>query len=354
MIATHDQRFLAPAWGISVALHSTAVGLALLLSAQVKPLIQEDIFTWDVAFVEPVHSQPSSEPVAPVVKSVKSAPPIAAAQLVEPPSDMVTTPVAPRHVVQMVHPVVEPVKPVEQKIEQLQPKVEPVPQKVVEVEQPKVESVVQTVAVAETKEPEPVKHAEPVAAQNHPVVAAAVSEPADVSPQHRVAAEAAAVPSYHETVAHQTPTHETHHESHPAGAHETARTAQEAVVAAPPSGGSAVAEAPVLVAKAVVPGANTKGDHTWLAESLYRRVAELRRYPASARLNGQEGRVVLKAVIRSDGHLADVSVQKSSGYSVLDAAAMEAVRLACPLHMKHAIGKPQIVVSLPIVYSLAN
>ena len=38
----------------------------------------------------------------------------------------------------------------------------------------------------------------------------------------------------------------------------------------------------------------------------------------------------------------------------LDEAAIEAEKLACPLHMKHAIGKPQIVVSLPIVYSLAN
>jgi TonB family protein len=35
--------------------------------------------------------------------------------------------------------------------------------------------------------------------------------------------------------------------------------------------------------------------------------------------------VIVKAVIRSDGQLADVFVQKSSGYSVLDeAAAMEA------------------------------
>jgi protein TonB len=95
-------------------------------------------------------------------------------------------------------------------------------------------------------------------------------------------------------------------------------------------------------------------DLRWLAESLWRRVAELKRYPNSARMNGQEGKVILKAVIRSDGQLADVSVQKSSGYHVLDEAAIEAVKLACPLHMKHAIGKPQIVVSLPIVYSLAN
>ncbi|HEY5931688.1 MAG TPA: energy transducer TonB, partial [Nitrospira sp.] len=112
-------------------------------------------------------------------------------------------------------------------------------------------------------------------------------------------------------------------------------------------------EVPISQA-APAPGHEAKADNRWLAESLWRRVAELKRYPNSARMNGQEGKVILKAVIRSDGYLADVSVQKSSGYSVLDAAAIEAVKLACPLYMKHAIGKPQIVVSLPIVYSLAN
>ena len=112
--------------------------------------------------------------------------------------------------------------------------------------------------------------------------------------------------------------------------------------------------APVQVTRAAGPSAEAKIDHQWLAESLWRRVAELKRYPNSARMNGQEGKVILKAVIRSDGQLADVFVLKSSGYAALDMAAMEAVKLACPLHMKHAIGKPQIVVSLPIVYSLAN
>ncbi len=106
--------------------------------------------------------------------------------------------------------------------------------------------------------------------------------------------------------------------------------------------------------KASVSGSELKMDHRWLADLLWRRVAELKRYPNTARMNGQEGKVIVKAIIRSDGHLADVFVQKSSGYSVLDAAAVEVVRLACPLHMAQAIGKPQIVVSLPIVYSLAN
>jgi protein TonB len=111
---------------------------------------------------------------------------------------------------------------------------------------------------------------------------------------------------------------------------------------------------PLRMRETQVSGTAAKVDNRWLAESLWRRVAELKRYPNSARINGQEGKVILKAVIRSDGQLADVFVQTSSGYSALDQAALETVRLACPLHMKHAIGKPQIVVSLPIVYSLAN
>jgi protein TonB len=114
------------------------------------------------------------------------------------------------------------------------------------------------------------------------------------------------------------------------------------------------AETPTQVAPAAPAQPEARMDHRWLAESLWRRVAELKRYPASARLNGQEGKVILKAIIRSDGHLAQVSVQKSSGHHILDSAAMEAVKLACPLHMKHAISKPEIVVSLPIVYSLTN
>jgi periplasmic protein TonB len=81
-------------------------------------------------------------------------------------------------------------------------------------------------------------------------------------------------------------------------------------------------------------------------------VAELKRYLSSARMSGQEGIVILTVVIRSDGHLAEVSIQKSSGHELLDAAGIEAVKLACPLHMKHALDKPQIVVSLPIVHSL--
>ena len=90
------------------------------------------------------------------------------------------------------------------------------------------------------------------------------------------------------------------------------------------------------------------------AESLRRRLAEVKRYPSAARLNGWEGKVVLRAVIRADGHLSEVKVHRSSGYEALDNAAMEAIRLVCPLHMTNAMGSAEVAVYVPIVYSLGG
>ncbi|TKB57120.1 MAG: energy transducer TonB [Nitrospira sp.] len=95
-------------------------------------------------------------------------------------------------------------------------------------------------------------------------------------------------------------------------------------------------------------------DHGWLAESLRRRVSELKRYPSTGRLNGLEGRVVLRVVIRADGHLSEVTVHKSSGHEALDNAALESIRLVCPLHMHQPLGTSEVAVYIPIVYSLGG
>ena len=107
-----------------------------------------------------------------------------------------------------------------------------------------------------------------------------------------------------------------------------------------------------VVARVATPRPATKADYGWLAESLHRRIIELRHYPSTARLNGWEGKVVLKVSIRQDGQLKDVEVVKSSGHESLDQAAMEAVRRACPLHMKHELTAPMVVLHLPVSYSL--
>ena len=107
-----------------------------------------------------------------------------------------------------------------------------------------------------------------------------------------------------------------------------------------------------VVAQAAVARPAAKADYGWLAESLHRRIIELRHYPSTARLNGWEGKVVLKVSIRNDGQLKSVEVVKSSGHESLDQAAMEAVRRACPLHMKHELTAPMVVLHLPVSYSL--
>jgi TonB family C-terminal domain len=97
-----------------------------------------------------------------------------------------------------------------------------------------------------------------------------------------------------------------------------------------------------------------KADNSWLVESLRRRLAELKHYPSTARLNGWEGKVVLRAVIRADGHLSEVKVHRSSGHESLDNAAMETIRLACPLHLQQPISASELAIYVPIVYSLAS
>jgi protein TonB len=114
----------------------------------------------------------------------------------------------------------------------------------------------------------------------------------------------------------------------------------------------AVQEQAPVVARSVTPSPARKADYGWLAESLHRRIVEVRQYPSAARLNGWEGKVVLRVQIRQDGHLDSVSVVKSSGHETLDNAAMEAVKRACPLHMKHELASPMVVVQVPINYSL--
>ena len=336
------ERFSLSSWGISLAVHAAAVGMALAFTAQVKPVLQKEIFKWDVALVEAVNTDLTPERAEPATKPTQPMARVTPPPPVEPTPGTVVHRVAPQQTVQMVHPMIEPVKPIEQKVEPSlqveqkletpQPKIEPIEQKVVEVPTLKHEPVV------EAKEPEPVQHAEPLVAQSQSVAVAPSAEPVESRPPHHEASPPASAAS----ASHQAPTQE------------AVKTAPAVESVDPPSSGQAVPDAPMQVAKAAAPSSEVKTDHRWLAESLWRRVAELKRYPSSARLNGQEGKVILKAVIRSDGHLAEVSVLKSSGHPILDTAAIEVVKLACPLHMRHAIDKPEIVVSLPIVYSLAN
>jgi protein TonB len=117
------------------------------------------------------------------------------------------------------------------------------------------------------------------------------------------------------------------------------------------------AAAPMVEASAshvLVPsGRSAKGDYGRLATKLWQRVTELQRYPAPARMNGWEGRVVLRTVIRRDGQLEHLAIAASSGHAALDEAAKETLRLAFPLTFhSHWLDHPAVVVHVPITYEL--
>lgn len=93
-------------------------------------------------------------------------------------------------------------------------------------------------------------------------------------------------------------------------------------------------------------------DYTWLAQVLFMRVEQLKRYPHLAKTSGLEGNVLLQAVVREDGHVGDVTVVESSGHPSLDQDAVALLERSSPISMKHPLGQPHIVIQLPIGYRL--
>jgi len=79
------------------------------------------------------------------------------------------------------------------------------------------------------------------------------------------------------------------------------------------------------------------------------------RYPRLARSHGWEGRVVLGFRVRPDGRITDIEVVESSGRTILDRAAVEALRQVrrVPSLAEHATGEP-IALRMPVSYRLQS
>jgi protein TonB len=398
MTVTSDKRLFLQAWSLSAVFHSLVVVGALIFLAQVKPLPVKDVFQWEVALVQPIVEESQQEQMEPTHAASVPTParPVQSVQPTEPVSDP-TPQMATREARTVEQPTVIQ-RETPQIVERPRPTEQPSPvqqreQAVIERQMPTqvqaaaraAEPVVQEVTerqqvVTEKSQsvpgPAPVTRPDPIEAASAPQNIHAISPLSTAAPVESPSAvqSATAPPPVSNTRPIETassvqsvreepvvrqeavsaPSRETVVESPPSTAAETPKPLEQPISAAGLPSNPQSVETHSQIAKAAPQSSNTKTDHRWLGESLWRRVAELKRYPVSARLNGLEGKVVLKAIIRSDGQLAEVSVVKSSGHAVLDEAAMETVRLACPLHMKHPIGHPQIAVNLPIVYSLAN
>ena len=347
-------------WGASLLLH-VCLGLAAFgLMPKMAMMVEQEPFTWDVALVEaPRQEEPAPVPQAhpPVPTPVKPrSEPVRAVQ--PPPQPMprqVETRVAPQAIQREAQPVVETVRQQEQiqpSREVVQMHAKPIEPREIQKAEPLVQTAVPSQVVQETAVEQAVVESTAVAAQTYeaqPVV----STPAvmETKPAPVVTANAPVVQS-------PPPVQLAQPSSAPAVEAVSAPPAPAEPVTAPPAPVVAAEPDPAtlqehqVVARMAAPRPATKADYGWLAESLHRRIIELRHYPSTARLNGWEGKVVLKVSIRQDGQLKEVEVVKSSGHESLDQAAIEAVRRACPLHMKHELTAPMVVLHLPVSYSL--
>jgi len=289
-------------WLVSVLLHGTVVLAAILFVKQIQLAPQDEPFKWNVAMVsttqpvQPTASSPNQAP-APAVPSTTSVPSphmqqTSPAQTLPSPQPLAqqTTPSFSERIITPV--VTEPPAP-------------PPPQPAAHTTQPA----------------EPIRHqtVAPMVAEASPVV-----KPAEASVT--VSAESAA-----QTAASSAPS---------AILEQTAQSDQ-----APASTQmAAISSAPT--------NAPTTRDYGWLSEAILRRVEELKRYPASARVDHAEGKVVVKAVIDEDGGIGEVEVFQSSGHPGLDKAAVETMREAAPFHLSRPLGQPRMTIKIPMSYRL--
>lgn len=89
---------------------------------------------------------------------------------------------------------------------------------------------------------------------------------------------------------------------------------------------------------------------------VYQRIAELRDYPALAKGLSQEGTVLIRFTILADGDITQVTVVESSGYELLDNAALQIFSRGLAYRLPPipaALDKKRWVLSIPIRYQLA-
>jgi periplasmic protein TonB len=77
-------------------------------------------------------------------------------------------------------------------------------------------------------------------------------------------------------------------------------------------------------------------------------------YPPLARRRGWEGEVIVGVRVEGDGRLSAIDVVASSGYRVLDNAAVESLKRMARLSDARGLPKAGIVVRLPVRYRLVD
>lgn len=95
-------------------------------------------------------------------------------------------------------------------------------------------------------------------------------------------------------------------------------------------------------------------DYGWLQHILSHKLDQLKRQSRPVLNRPGKVRVLLRLVILEGGDLGDVRVERSSGEDGVDQEATMLVQRAFPLPLNHALGRSQVVVRIPLSYSLST
>jgi protein TonB len=140
-----------------------------------------------------------------------------------------------------------------------------------------------------------------------------------------------------------------------AARHRPAVPPRETPVAAPVSAPAADApDAPASVPSSR--GMNTvrQGAEQHLRASILRLVATRFRYPVLARRKGMQGIVRLQVRIETDGRISRLQVRQTSGYPVLDQAALQSLQLASVPDAAQWMNGQAIDIIIPVEYRLVG
>jgi protein TonB len=194
---------------------------------------------------------------------------------------------------------------------------------------------VEQVALAPVEPPPPpLESVAKVAAEPPPPeeqAALAPAEPAPPEPMPEVAVEPLPAPPPSRPMVRQRPVETPRVAPKPTHvAVEPAREEAPTVAAAPAASGSpAESAAPVSTAAApaaAAPPPQPQGEIPVIHEARFREPPRPARYPSRAIDLSQQGTVIVRALVAPDGKADDIVVWRSSGYALLDAAALRAVR----------------------------
>lgn len=327
-------------WAFSMTMHGLCVGLAMMLLTELPPP-PPPTFKWDVAVVQ--SPPPAAEPAPP--------PPV---ETPPPPTPQPVTPPTPKQVRPVkTEPVVRPVQPTRevQPVQHIRPVQESMPvqtaQAVQQITQQQAETVTRTIqkAVSPTSEVvQTVVESTAAIEESAPVVQQfsapqAVTSAEAVSRQTEPVRQVAAVVS-------DTPTVE----------------AAPTPVEAPPQIEQAIVQRQVEAVqhrivhkRAVQSRPGERPDYGWLSQVLWSSVDQRKRYPAEAKRNHWEGRVILRLTIEQRGaavHLLDLVLEESSGHSILDRHTVDMVRNAFPLQVTHQLAQSKVQLDLPFSYRM--